>query len=162
MLFNGTFVDYASSLGGTTTDLAANQIAVYAFNLPFRMTVSAITLFVSVADTSNQSNVGIYDTEGRYIADVGSQHFALGPQTLSLVGGAIILEAGTYLLAVTCADTTMMFAVSNPSYSMSNYKNVTTSSASGVLPSHIALTVGWDEGLAAPYQGFPPVMALSS
>jgi len=21
---------------------------------------------------------------------------------------------------------------------------------------------GWDEGLAAPYQGFPPVMALSS
>lgn len=157
------FMAYSQAAKGTTVGLpAANDIAIYAFNLPYPMEVSEIGVFIGVGDNSNNSDIGIYDASGNLLGHIGAQHISsANADSFSLTGGPIVIGPGLYFLAFTSAGTTLMWAVGTDgnNYALGLHSTSSTSSG-GALPSTISITVGIDEGQPSPFQGYPPVMIL--
>jgi hypothetical protein len=162
-IYDKPFLDYACANTAAGVSLpGANRIALYPFTLPFPIKITKLNVFILAGDLSNLSNVGIYDTDGNLIASVGAQYIGGSAQALALSGGPIVLGPGTYLLAFTSAATTLVWTISNPTYSLAYYSaNAGSVSSSGVFPSTISVTTGLNSGLGSPYEGYPPVLILS-
>lgn len=123
---------------------SANKIAVFQFILPYSQSVTNIILNIIGSDGSNNCDVGIYDTGGTRKCHAGAQLFSsTGAQTFAMTGGAVTLSAGTYLLAITSAATTMTFSGVQCDNTLSGnifYYSTATTSSAGALPSSITVS----------------------
>jgi hypothetical protein len=132
-----------SYTGGT-----APNICLYAFNLPYSMTVSNIILSLPSSVTGT-GDVGIYDTSGNLQVHAGLTTLIAGaPFTFAMTSPAT-LAAGTYLIATSAPDNGFYYLMSGLTAStggtgsnMGYYQTSTSTDSTGVLPSTITLIAG--------------------
>lgn len=160
------FTSYQLASKGKTVALAdANDIAIYPFILPYAQQVTNICVFISAADPSNNSDIGIYDAQGNLVAHIGAQLLSTAAAvTLAVEGGPVELAAGLYFLAFTSAATNLIWAISSDNMEYALALEATSSTSSGgALPSTISITNSLQESgaFASPYSGYPALMILT-
>jgi hypothetical protein len=70
------FTAYGSTSGGVINLDSANEVAIYAFIVPYPLLVTKVTARIWTADGSNNSDIGIYDVNGTRVAHIGAQHIS--------------------------------------------------------------------------------------
>lgn len=159
------FTFYAKNASGGDFRLAAaNTITVQSFNLPYSMTVSAITLNVINPGAGNY-DVGIYDTTGTLKGNTGTVTYGTaGAITIALIA-PVTLTAGTYLLAFTGSAASVFWAADagNAGAPCNLFCYSTATTSSGTLPSTITVATSFTGTAPSPAGGqdYTPVMVLT-
>jgi hypothetical protein len=160
------FTSYQLASKGKTVSLAAaDDIAIYPFVLPYAQKVTNICVFISGADGSHNSDIGIYDASGNLVAHIGAQLISTaGARALAVLNGPVVLQPGLYFLAFTSAATNLIWAISSDDmeYALA-LESTSSTSSGGALPSSISITNSLVESgdFASPYSGYPALMILT-
>jgi len=86
----------------------ANVLALSPFSLSYALTFSNIVVFVGTADAVNNSDIGIYNSGGVLIANIGAQTLPSATEvTLPTVQGSQTILPGLYWFAFTSAGATL-------------------------------------------------------
>jgi hypothetical protein len=125
-----------SRLGGATI-VTANTLLLYANAIPYAVQFSKISFYVGVADAAHNSDVGLYNSLGALVANIGAQALAAGGiQDIATVQGLQVINAGLYFFAVTSAASVL--GIQSDGAYMALYGNAAFgSSAGGALPATI-------------------------
>ena len=118
----------------------ANKLVIAGFYLPYPMAISTIGFFVDTTDGSNNSDVGLYNSAGTLVANIGAQHLgSSGPIAGTIVQGTINEPAGFHYFAYTSVGTTLQLAQDSTGVYFTPYANVAFGTSSGgALPASIA------------------------
>jgi hypothetical protein len=126
---------------------ANNQVRVMQFVLPFRVTVTRISMEVTTAAASAVCDAGIYAADGntRHVyagANSGFSAGTTGVKTVTL-GASVTLAPGAYYYAWTCSDATVQVRLLNNPGGQNSLLNAVTvekngtaanAASAGILP----------------------------
>ncbi len=113
---------YSQGVSASNQALSAiNTTDVFGFLLPWPLTFAHMAVDISVADGSGTYDIGIYNSAGALIANIGAQHLgSSGIRNLATVQGAQTIAAGLYMFAWTGTAVVAKLAVGGslivPSY----------------------------------------------
>lgn len=100
-MINSDFADGGGALTNLGTFLGANEVPVWEFGLPFKITVNFLTFEIVTPDIGNHVGVAIYNAAGTTkLIDTGAV-LATTPGIKSIAIGAVVLTPGIYKLAYT-------------------------------------------------------------
>lgn len=126
--------------GGNNAPLTvggANQVYVVQFQLPYQLTFSHITTYVTVADAVHNTDMGIYSNVGNLLANIGGQAISgTAFQGAATLQGMLTLNPGLYLYALVSAGTTFQIGFTNQGYTQYRNSNGGTGVA-GTLPATV-------------------------
>lgn len=145
-----------NSVGGTSTVIAPtgnNNVLVWQFVIPFRITVRKITFSNgSTVTAAATATFGIYDISGNKLIDSGTFSTAVASQTVTnTLGTPVTLNPGVYWFAQSCSNTSNTSSGNiNDSAAGRTMRNASgvrqgtaaNSASSGVLPSTLGTVTG--------------------
>jgi len=96
---------FSGGTGNAATVVTANQIVLCAQVIPFTLTFANISWLNQVGDNANNCDVGLYNSAGTLVANIGAQHIAFGAgvATVAAVQGSQTIQQGLYFSAYTSA-----------------------------------------------------------
>lgn len=131
-----TFYETGNNIS-SQTPAGVNQIFATGFWLPIAITFSHISFWISTTDNANNYDIGIYNSAGTLVADIGPQHLPTAQlNTIATVQGALTIQPGLYVAAFCGAATTAAMGIDNARMSWFYTGNAGTSVAAQ-LPSTI-------------------------
>lgn len=133
---------YAGGMRGSGSwAISANQVRVIGIMLPISVgPISHLDFWVNAADasTSDKYDVGIYNSAGNLLADVGAVNLAkTGYLSLPTTQSSQTLPAGKYYLAFTGNATTAQIEGAGGNFASFASNIAVSSSSGGVLPATI-------------------------
>lgn len=132
-----TFFTYPQATGFGPT-VTANKLILLGFTLDCALTFSQVTVSLVTNDNTNNSDIGLYNSAGTLIANIGAQHTpAGGDQTFAFTQGAQTISPGLYFFAVTSAGSTLN-PNGNQQFFCAYFNGTFGTSAGGALPASIA------------------------
>jgi len=118
----------------------ANKLNVYGVIFPAPVLCSNITLDINTADAVNNCDIGFYNSAGVLLAHIGAQTIpATGLQTYAIVGGPLVIPAGTnYFATTSAANTAILFITGGGGLAVGWGTNLSYgASTGGALPASI-------------------------
>ena len=145
---------------------SANQVVIYPFVVPYSQQVSSILVRIWIPDATVNSDIGIYDTSGTLITQIGAQAISTATANLfTLTSGTVVLKPGVYFLGFTSQATTLQWVVGTDVDADGGQEKLTwyftdSVSSGGTVPSTIHVIQAQSTGNDPQLQGFPPVVVL--
>lgn len=139
------FFATGSEQTGNSQGATANLNKLWGFLLPYNVTTTEITYYVTTADnTANKYDIGIFNSSGNLVADIGptpGTTFAPSKsfQTLKWTQGSTALAAGRYYIGftTTCTGSACAQLGASPTYVSFAVNTSAGSTAGGGLSSSI-------------------------
>lgn len=128
----------AGYLAAVYNNTSPNALALSPFNLPYALTFANIAVYVSTPDASHNSDIGLFNSAGTLVANIGAQLISSsGEQAFATAQGSQTIPPGLYWFALTSAATS--FSIYGDNTSMSLYfSQAFGSSVGGALPASIS------------------------
>ena len=149
--------DPASLAGAVTVTLVANQVYLYAFELPASVTFTGAKWRMGATATGT-TDLGIYDANGNLLGHTGAiTNTASTNMSNAFTGGNLQLAAGQYFMAMVPSNSTDTYLAAGSASTLTGttrFRSGTTAGTAGVLPN---TTGGYTDAISR-----APAMALTN
>lgn len=123
---------------GAGVAVTANKLVIAGFILSVAVKIGNLDLDIALPDGGNNCDVGIYNSTGALVGNIGAQTIGAGQyQTFALVQGSISLSAGNYIFAYTSAASNFQLFSGHPVFWHWCVNLAFGASAGGALPASI-------------------------